>query len=90
MTILDNLPKVLEGFIIHHQPHFTEREELTEVRFLARDYRFNQKESWCQNLAHPFFPHLTFLFIRIKMIYVGHWIQGRELQFTHVRWLSLP
>lgn len=24
MTILDNLPKVLKGFIIHRQPHFTE------------------------------------------------------------------
>ena len=46
MTILDNLPKVLEGFIIHHQPHFTEREELTEVWFLARDYTAINGQTW--------------------------------------------
>lgn len=46
MTILDNLPKVLEGFIIHCQPHFTERGELTEVRFLARDFAAITGQTW--------------------------------------------
>ena len=58
--------------------------------FLPRITESTRRRAGAKTLLTLFCPHLAFLFIRIKMIYVGHWIQGGELQFTHVRWLSLP